>query len=102
MSGSQLLDGEESGVPNMNDYLASRKMGLEQWESREGELLDKLKNTVTKQSQLSKKLFTHARGKSDLLNQTQFEKIDLLNVNINDIVNGNGTMPGLHNTGWRD
>ena len=52
----------------MNDYLASRKAGLEQWESREGELLDKLKNTVTKQSQLSKKLFTHARGKSDLLN----------------------------------
>ena len=48
MSGSELLDGNISGVPNMDDYLASRKLGLESWEAREGELLDKLKNTVTK------------------------------------------------------
>ena len=32
---------------NMKDYLASRKDGLENWESREGQLLDKLKYTVT-------------------------------------------------------
>ena len=68
LSGSQVLDGEEPGIPNMNDYLASRKAGLEAWEMREGQLLDKLKNTVTKQSQLSKKLMSHARGKSDLMN----------------------------------
>ena len=68
LSGSQMLDGEEPGIPNMNDYLASRKAGLEAWETREGQLLDKLKNTVTKQSQLSKKLMSHARGKSDLMN----------------------------------
>ena len=48
LSGSQVLDGEEPGIPNMNDYLASRKAGLEAWETREGQLLDKLKNTVTK------------------------------------------------------
>ena len=100
MSSSDLLD--ESGVPNMDDYLASRKLGLESWEAREGELLDKLKNTVTKQSQLSKKLQTQARGRSDLFNSTDFDKIDLVNVNINDIVNGNGAMKGLHNSGWRD
>ena len=68
LSGSQVLDGEEPGIPNMNDYLASRKAGLEAWETREGQLLDKLKNTVTKQSQLSKQLMSHARGKSDLMN----------------------------------
>ena len=102
MSGSQSLDVDDNGVPNMDDYLASRKVGLEQWEAREGQLLDKLKNTVTKQSKLSRKLMSHARGKSDLVNQTQFDKIDLLNVNINDIVNGNGHMPGLHSSGWRD
>ena len=102
MSGSELLDGNMSGVPNMEDYLASRKQGLESWETREGELLDKLKNTVTKQSQLSKKLQTQARGRSDLFNSTDFDKIDLVNVNINDIVNGNGSMKGLHSSGWRD
>ena len=102
MSASELLDGNQSGVPNMDDYLASRKLGLESWEAREGELLDKLKNTVTKQSHLSKKLQTQARGRSDLFNSTDFDKIDLVNVNINDIVNGNGSMKGLHNSGWRD
>ena len=36
MSGSQPLDVDDNGVPNMDDYLASRKVGLEQWEAREG------------------------------------------------------------------
>ena len=49
-SGGDILPGEESGVMSMKDYIVSRKDGLEQWESREGELLEKLKYTVTKQS----------------------------------------------------
>ena len=49
-SGSEILPGEDSGVMSMEDYIISRKDGLNQWESREGELLEKLKYTVTKQS----------------------------------------------------
>ena len=96
----QTLDVED-GVMNMKEYISLRQDGLEQWESREGELLNQLKNTVTKTSQLKSKLRNKTRGKSELINETQFDKIDLLNVNINDIVNTN-LNPDLHKSDWRD
>ena len=49
-SGSDILPGEDSGVMNLQEYMVSRKEGLKKWEDREGELLEKLKYTVTKQS----------------------------------------------------
>ena len=48
-AGSESLP-HEDGVMNMEEYVATRRDGLNKWESREGELLEKLKYTVTKQT----------------------------------------------------
>ena len=98
------LGGDDSEVgADMGAYLARRKEGLEDWESREGELLEKLKHTVTKQNQLGKQLQAKTRGKSVLMEQTDFDKIDLLNVNIDDIVDNKRIKnPTIHRRGWAD
>ena len=73
MSAGTEVNSVEDGVMGMKEYVASRKDGLDQWESREGELLEKLRYTVTKQTQLSKKLQTKTRGKSELMSETPFD-----------------------------
>ena len=45
---ASLGGGDDDGGADMGAYLAKRKEGLEDWESREGQLLEKLKHTVTK------------------------------------------------------
>ena len=64
---ASLQDGNPSGENEMGAYLARRKEGLEEWENREGELLEKLKHTVTKQSQLGKQLQARTRKPSELM-----------------------------------